>query len=154
MRGFTLLELLISVVIAMFMLITLYTVFWSLLNFQSRWINIRQGYDTNNFLLNLQEQMLFCKNFKWVKDGDSIILEYNTTAGYTSPFVKVRVVINPDKIIYTEIKPSKEEEVVYEKVFIARVEKPRVGKEYIELLLNGRKVIILIREASKPPTAF
>lgn len=153
MRGFTLLELLISVVIAMFMLITLYTVFWSLLNFQSRWIDIRQGYDKNNFLLNLQEQMLFCRNFSWVKDGDSIILEYNTTAGYTSPFVRVRVIINPDKIIYAEIKPP-EEEVVYKKILIARVEKLNVEKEYIELLVNGRKVIILIREASKPPTVF
>ncbi len=153
MRGFTLLELLISVVIAMFMLITLYTVFWSLLNFQSRWIDIRQGYDTNNFLLNLQEQMLFCRNFRWVKDGDSIILEYNTTAGYTSPFVRVRVIINPDKIIYAEIKPP-EEEVVYKKILIARVEKLSVEKEYIELLVNGRKVIILIKEASKPPTVF
>lgn len=153
MRGFTLIELLISVLVTTFLFIMLYTTFGNILNFQSRWIPINERYNLNTLILKLQEQMLFCREFRAMGEKNRYVLEYNTTAGYTSPFVKVRVVINSDKIIYNEINPVNDK-VIYEKTFTVRIEELTVEGGYIKLTIDGNRLTLLIREAGKPPIAF
>ncbi|MEJ5339259.1 MAG: prepilin-type N-terminal cleavage/methylation domain-containing protein [Aquificaceae bacterium] len=151
--GFTLIELLVSVLIAMFLLTMLYATFGSLTSFQSRWLSLRRTYEVNGFFTKIQEQMLFCRNFRLVENRSGKTLEYYTTAGYTSPYVKVKVVISSEGIVYEEINPVNMQ-TLYEKRLDMRVERIEANKNYIEIYVKGQKFILIVREASSPPFLF
>ncbi|MCS7307416.1 MAG: prepilin-type N-terminal cleavage/methylation domain-containing protein [Aquificaceae bacterium] len=153
LRGFTLVELLVSVLISMFIVITLYSAYGTLDRIQKSWLSIKEKSKHNRIFWDIQNQIYLCKDFKFLKGEDFWLLEYYTTEGYTSPFSKVRLRIYENRIVYEELKPNTED-VLYSQVIIANIKDVIYSKGIIKLKLENRTVELLVVESMEPAMPF
>ncbi|NPA32982.1 MAG: prepilin-type N-terminal cleavage/methylation domain-containing protein [Aquificae bacterium] len=115
-RGFTLAELVIALLIASFIFLGFGSVLFLLIRSEERLDERSEEVSFYEFIVALQRGLVCAKELKLEDLPEGKRLEFLSNYAFSAPFVKIQILINNKDIIYREMNPYGVE-VLFEKAF-------------------------------------
>ncbi|RMH81405.1 MAG: prepilin-type N-terminal cleavage/methylation domain-containing protein [Acidobacteria bacterium] len=148
-KGFTLIELLISTVLSTIIVLMIYVGYRTLMDVQSKWWEFKRMDTSKRIVIDLQNQLLFCKDFKLERLSDSIRISYSTAGGYTLPFAKVELYFYKGKLLYKEYIP-KGDILNYSKEVDINIQDVEYQASKLIIKTQEGEIPLLVREVHTP----